>query len=825
MEFVPGGDLGKLITDEGALPEDMTRTMANQLLGALEYLHKNNITHRDVKPDNILINSLDPLDVKLTDFGLSKMVDTEQTFLRTFCGTLLYCAPEVYTEFAEYDDNGHRIRGQKVRRMPGQRYNHAVDIWSLGGVLFFTLTRSPPYPVRTGISYTELLNKIMTTRLNVKPLQKYGVSDRGIDFLTRMLQRRPENRATVRELDGHEWLGGQGSIIDASQSYDEITDDEEISALSQRQPWDDEDRVSDSMGEDSEKENDGLAGRDHSQPQRLFGEVGVSAIGSSGVIPDDFLNLPVSMRETEVLDSHEEDDAHDSGLSTPAGTRTYRQNDRQMTVSIDHDQSADQLQSLVENVASQSLGGHGNDEEPGSLRGLSVDFNTSKRKPPSHDTSDEFDENVPLDKPVMKRLKSEGNIEDMTGDAMEEAKLLACMPQIRRLGSGRQIDDAVDKITYWEQDRSTWHLEYPEMTLLQLGAFQQAARDSGQIFAPGRTPLWDLAMRYFPSTAIPTTAGAAQYSLAQTQIGLRRDDRKMSEAPDLPSTALPGDDGSIPDTLRPDPHIVVPIRNETAGNMALGFIQSTPHSCVPDISFAITEPFTSFGRHPDNSEVFGSRAESKVPKFAFKLMLWKDGYDPARDPSKVPPPWLRQGSSEDPDSFQFWISTKATLGIRVNGHSLHSDESRDPSGPSRYWTQVYNGDEIVIWGNQDPNNQTAATFQCLWGGSKRPRPNPAVPIEMASPETAQKLDNACQKAERRLRDTREKQRRKVDASNDLRRRQQNIERERERSQTFELRRQKAVEFLQAKATQSSRRASPASAPPTSALFGARGHAY
>jgi serine/threonine protein kinase len=163
MEFVGGGDLGRLIADYGPLSENATKTMTRQLLDALGYLHDMNITHRDVKPDNILVQSLDPFVVKLTDFGLSKMVDNEQTFLRTFCGTLLYCAPEVYSEYAEYDNHGRRHpRNRRLRPATGQRYDHAVDIWSLGGVIFYALTKKPPFPARNGASHSELLHQIMT---------------------------------------------------------------------------------------------------------------------------------------------------------------------------------------------------------------------------------------------------------------------------------------------------------------------------------------------------------------------------------------------------------------------------------------------------------------------------------------------------------------------------------------------------------------------------------------------------------------------------------------------------------------------------------------
>jgi serine/threonine protein kinase len=101
MEYVAGGELSTYLQMQGKIPEDMVKSIARQILHALQYLHKRKITHRDIKPDNILIASLDPLKVKLSDFGLSKVAQ-EETFLKTFCGTLLYCAPEVYPEYESY---------------------------------------------------------------------------------------------------------------------------------------------------------------------------------------------------------------------------------------------------------------------------------------------------------------------------------------------------------------------------------------------------------------------------------------------------------------------------------------------------------------------------------------------------------------------------------------------------------------------------------------------------------------------------------------------------------------------------------------------------
>lgn len=824
----------------------MTQTIAQQLLGALEYLHKNNITHRDVKPDNILVKSTDPLEVKLTDFGLSKMVDSEQTFLRTFCGTLLYCAPEVYTEYTEYDDNGYRNRGQRVRRPPGQRYSHAIDIWSLGGVLFFCLTKAPPYPVSSGISYSELLHRIMTTRLDVRPLQRAGASDPAVDFLVRMLQRKPEHRATITELDTHPWLGGQGSIIDASQTYDDMTDDDDLAAYSQVQQHEqllDEDRVADSMGEDNDDADDDGSdyGQQHQARQRLFGEVGNSAIGSSGVIPDDFLNLPVSLHES---DFH--DDSHYEG--TPAATRTYRgggDGEDGYPAHLVQNQSSDQLQSLVEDVASQSLGGDDGKEKEGeesaadneatggasggptasSSRYSLSDMTTSKRKPPpAADTSDEYDDGVPRGNPVLKRFKSEVSMEDAPDSPVlvDEARLLARVPPIKRSRSGRQIDEPVDKRGWWGEKRSTWHLGYPEMTQLQLGAFTQAAAAQGEEFRPGRTALWDLAMRYFPPTpsagsgSVVVTQQGVSSTHANTTTSASTSAMRMPPPPlqqqsqnYIPATAplpsnTPAEDPLAHEQPSQDQHIVVPVHSGPLPSQAVGMIESRADSCVSGISLTLTEPFASFGRHGDNTCVFHLQKESRVPKFAFRILLCRDDASDDDILPHYPYPWASAGSAPDTGrGYSFWISTKATLGIHINGHKLQAHEPRDPSGPAVHWARLRDGDDVVVWGDLHRGQHTSLTFRRFW-----PPPSPsdsatsAAPaaasdeaLEMASLEMARRLDTAWHKAERRRISSGDRRRRIAEADADHERRRGDVARERERSDVFETRRAEAVEFL------------------------------
>lgn len=105
---------------QNGLTPHCIRPIARQALSGLDYLHSKNVTHRDLKPNNILGTKwdqiTDTLKIKLADFGLSSM-DSEP---RTGCGTASYRAPEV--------ENGQVGEDGKL----AYPYTMAVDIWAMG---------------------------------------------------------------------------------------------------------------------------------------------------------------------------------------------------------------------------------------------------------------------------------------------------------------------------------------------------------------------------------------------------------------------------------------------------------------------------------------------------------------------------------------------------------------------------------------------------------------------------------------------------------------------------------------------------------------------
>ncbi|KAI9776576.1 MAG: hypothetical protein M1839_009480 [Geoglossum umbratile] len=208
MEYMEYGDLTGYLNKHGALSEPMAQEVARQILRGLEYVHKKKVTHRDIKPDNILIQSLDPIVVKLSDFGLSKRVD-DSTFLKTFCGTLLYCAPEVYHE---------RTSENIPHRSLGDRYGQSADMWSFGAVLFVLLCNRPPF---AGKEQPRLMLDFITTQpVDVRPLRECGVSVRGITFVKRLLNVRSDLRPTETECLKDPWLNDGADLANDTEMAD-----------------------------------------------------------------------------------------------------------------------------------------------------------------------------------------------------------------------------------------------------------------------------------------------------------------------------------------------------------------------------------------------------------------------------------------------------------------------------------------------------------------------------------------------------------------------------------------------------------------------------
>lgn len=208
MEYVPHGELAEELRRKGRIPEDEVQQITRQILHALDYLHKQNITHRDIKPDNILIASRSPLVVKLSDFGLSKCVNDQETFLKTFCGTLLYCAPEVYPDYGNYASATTKRRrlGEPASKALPSPYDQSVDMWSFGAVIFHMLCGKPPILGRGDDRGAQMLNNIMTKDVDFLPLKQAGVSSDAIDFIARLLQRTPHLRPKEGECLQHPWL-------------------------------------------------------------------------------------------------------------------------------------------------------------------------------------------------------------------------------------------------------------------------------------------------------------------------------------------------------------------------------------------------------------------------------------------------------------------------------------------------------------------------------------------------------------------------------------------------------------------------------------------
>uniref|UniRef100_A0A8I3P5U6 Serine/threonine-protein kinase ULK3 n=1 Tax=Canis lupus familiaris TaxID=9615 RepID=A0A8I3P5U6_CANLF len=180
MEFCAGGDLSRFIHTRRLLPEKVARVFMQQLASALQFLHEQNISHLDLKPQNILLSSLEKPHLKLADFGFAQHMSPwdEKHVLR---GSPLYMAPEMVCQ---------------------RQYDARVDLWSVGVILYEALFGQPPFASR---SFTELEEKIRSNRVIELPLRP-PLSRDCRDLLQRLLERDPNRRISFQDFFAHPWV-------------------------------------------------------------------------------------------------------------------------------------------------------------------------------------------------------------------------------------------------------------------------------------------------------------------------------------------------------------------------------------------------------------------------------------------------------------------------------------------------------------------------------------------------------------------------------------------------------------------------------------------
>ncbi|XP_012871589.1 PREDICTED: sperm motility kinase 2B-like [Dipodomys ordii] len=176
MEYLDGGDVADLLKKVQRMREEEARQVFRQVLRAIQYCHDNGIAHRDIKPDNIVLDGKGT--AKLCDFGFSVRFQPGQELEGEY-GTMAYWAPEMFKQ--------QHYQGPKV------------DIWGLGVLLYYMVMGNVPF---TGRSWIVLRKQVLSGRFELR--KSFSPELRGI--LAYLLTEDPKKRPLVKQIMRHPWL-------------------------------------------------------------------------------------------------------------------------------------------------------------------------------------------------------------------------------------------------------------------------------------------------------------------------------------------------------------------------------------------------------------------------------------------------------------------------------------------------------------------------------------------------------------------------------------------------------------------------------------------
>uniref|UniRef100_A0A8C3AGR2 non-specific serine/threonine protein kinase n=1 Tax=Cyclopterus lumpus TaxID=8103 RepID=A0A8C3AGR2_CYCLU len=173
LEFAAGGEIfNQCVSDEEdeAFSEEDVKRLMRQILEGVSFLHQNNVVHLDLKPQNILLTSSSPLgDIKIVDFGLSRMVSSHQE-LREIMGTPEYVAPEVLNY---------------------EPISTATDMWSAGVLAYVMLTGISPF---LGENKQETFLNISQLNVSYSEEELQQPDRTALSFIQTLLRKQPQGR-------------------------------------------------------------------------------------------------------------------------------------------------------------------------------------------------------------------------------------------------------------------------------------------------------------------------------------------------------------------------------------------------------------------------------------------------------------------------------------------------------------------------------------------------------------------------------------------------------------------------------------------------------
>ncbi|XP_063359566.1 serine/threonine-protein kinase fused isoform X2 [Cydia amplana] len=176
-------ELHSILAKEGCLNEEQVKKITWDLVSALYYLHSHRVLHRDLKPQNVLLDSSGC--AKLCDFGLARIMTNSTHILTSIKGTPLYMAPELIDE---------------------KPYDHQADLWSLGCIVYELMAGQPPFYTMSILQLVRMIRH--------KPVQWPSfISKEARSFLQGLLHKDPMKRMTWPDILAHPFVAGHILIL------------------------------------------------------------------------------------------------------------------------------------------------------------------------------------------------------------------------------------------------------------------------------------------------------------------------------------------------------------------------------------------------------------------------------------------------------------------------------------------------------------------------------------------------------------------------------------------------------------------------------------